>query len=368
LIRISYDKLRKSFYSALRSENFKESASILAKTDALFKYSAFSSILEPEVKKIEKAKKYVTTIKQFNAALNSQDLKMVRELFSQIKAVDPDLNNCIGCQKRIDELETKVYVRLKTNFKTAIGKENFEGAKASLEKLIRFDPELKNCPDCTLLLEKFGQLTEERKRFRFKIIKAGEYEIPQRLKPLLCYQGINKQCKVEIDKPFYIQAGEVTIDTFRRFVNRSDEKSPERFDKKWRQKDDGRVLRGNRPVECVTWQEVEEFSKWLSHKTQWNLRLPSYEQWVAACITYGEAKPILFESSDNPQSTLRAEIDHLIGNLREMSSTILPNGKYLLLGENYRTSPLSNDIGKEKSIYKDERWRGVGFRLVKMEN
>jgi hypothetical protein len=125
----------------------------------------------------------------------------------------------------------------------------------------------------------------------------------------------------------------------------------------------------NRPVENVSRQEAVEYAQWLSEKTGWDLRLPTMSQWVAACIKYAEDRPVLTTSTNQPVLKVRGDIDHLLGNLREWSSDICKNGKYRLLGENYMTDISDPDvIGRGYCVAETDKWTGVGFRLVKIEN
>jgi formylglycine-generating enzyme required for sulfatase activity len=89
---------------------------------------------------------------------------------------------------------------------------------------------------------------------------------------------------VRISKPYWMTATEITNSAYRLF-------DPVRLaDRAIRDPDTGRP---DRPVVRVSWQETQEFCRWLSQKTGREFRLPSEAQWewAARC---GSATPFWF--------------------------------------------------------------------------
>ena len=185
---------------------------------------------------------------------------------------------------------------------------------------------------------------------------------------------------IVIEQPFAIQAGEVTVGEFRSYADSLDEARRAQLGTWWEQDQDGTPYSDDRPVENISWQEAVAYAEWLSKKTGQNFRLPTVQQWAAACVKYGrEERPVLNRADNQPISTLRGkEIDHLLGNLREWSSDFCRKetdkkgrtySRYRLLGENYMTDPTDSEvIGTGHCAREDEQWAGVGFRLVRIGN
>lgn len=211
-------------------------------------------------------------------------------------------------------------------------------------------------------------------------VAKGNYEISPYLQQYVRYAfktGLLSN-PVTIAQDFSIQVGEVTVGEFRRYAESLDDTARADLGTRWAQGADGAPYDDDRPVENVTWQEASDYARWLSAKTQRDLRLPTLEQWIAACVKYAEEYPILKKTYDEPVSKLRSQVDHLLGNVREWSSSPCAGGGYRLLGENYRTKP--EYIGEDNCLYQSQktpekgfnpeesfRWPGVGFRLVNIE-
>ena len=85
--------------------------------------------------------------------------------------------------------------------------------------------------------------------------------------------------QVTLTKPYYLAAYETTIALYLKF----DPSFTKRLPKYQRGKD--RFGRGfeNHPVEGVTWQEAQEFCRWLSEKEGRVYRLPTEAEWEYAC-------------------------------------------------------------------------------------
>ena len=198
-------------------------------------------------------------------------------------------------------------------------------------------------------------------------VEAGNYKISPYLQQYVRYalsSGLLNN-PIIIDQSFSIQVGEVTVEEFRKYVESLDETSRQRVGSWWEKASDGSLYEEQRPVDNITWEEASNYAVWLSQQSGREFLLTSLEQWIAACVKYAEEFPILRKTYDQPSSKLRDQIDHLLGNLREFSSSSCGGGVYRLLGENYRTK--AESIGEENCIPVDVRWPGVGFRLITIE-
>jgi hypothetical protein len=196
-------------------------------------------------------------------------------------------------------------------------------------------------------------------------VPAGTYTMSAYLQRYIRYLDAEA---VDIETPFSIQAGEVTVSDFRRYVASLPPAQQDRLGRGWEQSADGTPYPDEQPVEHVSWQDASAYAAWLSQITGWDLRLPTVEQWAAACARYAESRPVLITETNRPLTELQGAIDHLLGNLREWSATACDDGTYRIVGENYMTDNLDPDmIGQGYCIAQDEHWSGVGFRLIKLE-
>ncbi|MCE9547459.1 MAG: formylglycine-generating enzyme family protein [Planctomycetia bacterium] len=107
--------------------------------------------------------------------------------------------------------------------------------------------------------------------------------------------------RVRITRPFYMGQCEVTVGQFRQFVDATHFKTqPERDgegawgynaktgkcegrDPKYSWHDPGFVQADDSPVIDVTWNDVNEFCRWLSKKEGKKYRLPTEAEWEYAC-------------------------------------------------------------------------------------
>lgn len=197
---------------------------------------------------------------------------------------------------------------------------------------------------------------------RWLSIAEGTYPFPEYL---LVYLRYLKKNVVVIDQRFSIQTAEVTVGEFREYAEGLDDASRRQLGTRWKEDSSGKSYGENRPVENVSWEEANAYTQWLSEQTGWDLRLPTVLQWAAACVKYAETRPALQTTENQPVSKIRGDIDHLLGNLREWSSDACDDRRYRLLGENYMSDP--DVIGKGYCAGANERWSGVGFRLVRIE-
>lgn len=197
------------------------------------------------------------------------------------------------------------------------------------------------------------------------LVQSGTYTMSGYLKRYIRYLDAEV---VTIETPFSIQAGEVTVGEFRRYVEDLDAEQRQAIGTRWEKSAEGTPYPEEQPVENVSWQDAQAYTTWLSAKSGWDLRLLTVEQWAAACTHYAESRPVLFTDTNHPLAEIQGTIDHLLGNLREWSATPCDNGRYRVLGENYMTDNLEPQVvGAGHCVGADEQWTGLGFRLVRIE-
>jgi formylglycine-generating enzyme required for sulfatase activity/serine/threonine protein kinase len=83
---------------------------------------------------------------------------------------------------------------------------------------------------------------------------------------------------VEITRPFYLGATEITVGQFRQFV---DEQGYQVGDGRWR--NPGFDQTDQHPVVFVSWNNAVDFCKWLSKKEGKEYRLPTEAEWEYSC-------------------------------------------------------------------------------------
>jgi formylglycine-generating enzyme required for sulfatase activity len=124
---------------------------------------------------------------------------------------------------------------------------------------------------------------EEKKKNAFKsqgFEYKGSYIIPAMVKinagTFQMGSNINDDEKpiheVSIKNDFYMGKYEVTFAEYDKFCENTNRKKPD---------DDG-FGRGTKPVINVSWNDANEYAKWLSKKTGQNYKLPSETQWEYA--------------------------------------------------------------------------------------
>ena len=192
-------------------------------------------------------------------------------------------------------------------------------------------------------------------------VSVGEYQPTPYLSR---YLGRFADQSVVIDQPFSIQIGEVTVGEFRQYVENLDKDSQQRIGVHWKEDLNGEPYSNNRPVDYISSRDAREYARWLGRKNGVEMRLPTYEQWAASVIKYSEDHPVLASKENMPLEELRSQPDHLIGNLREWSSELCGNNKYRLLGEDYMSDMES--LGELPCVKDTRRWKGTGFRLVRI--
>ena len=124
---------------------------------------------------------------------------------------------------------------------------------------------------------------------KFKLIPAGKFtmgspkeEIDRCLKQPGPYKGNvpteGPEHPVEITRPFYLGATEVTVGQFRQFV---DEEAYQVGDGRWRNPAFDQT--DQHPVVFVSWNNAVDFCKWLSKKEGKEYRLPTEAEWEYSC-------------------------------------------------------------------------------------
>ena len=206
-------------------------------------------------------------------------------------------------------------------------------------------------------------IRERRAHLAFQPVKAGEYPVSPYLRQYLNYLG---QEVITLQAGFAIQSHEVTVGEFREYVNSLDAAGRARVGSRWEKGRDGKPYPAERPVEYVNWQEAANYAVWLSQQTQWDLRLPTVTQWAAACTQYYEKNPVT-KIHNQPLAQIRSQVDHLLGNLREWSADACADDEYHLLGVNYMTDASDVKALGQAQCTADDKWNGIGFRLVRIE-
>jgi formylglycine-generating enzyme required for sulfatase activity len=109
---------------------------------------------------------------------------------------------------------------------------------------------------------------------RLVLIPAGSFTMGSPKSETGRSDNEGPQHQVTISKAFYMGVYEVTQPQYTQVMGRN----PSRF------KD------ANNPVECVRWEDVNDFCAKLSHKTGRTVRLPTEAQWEYACRAGSIAK------------------------------------------------------------------------------
>jgi len=187
---------------------------------------------------------------------------------------------------------------------------------------------------------------------------------------------------------FFIMRREVKVGEFRDYVDTLDETQIKKLGTAWRQEDqwdfpdaEPRYLPNDNPVASVPWWAANGYAQWLAEQTGCPLALPTYNQWVAAAISYASPKLAVIEDThfeQGPKQRMNEEpsggldlllmdsseklpsVLDLLGNLREWSRDKCDGGHYLL-GADYKTSQ-ANIIGEK--LCEGYILDTIGFRLV----
>ncbi len=108
------------------------------------------------------------------------------------------------------------------------------------------------------------------------------------------HQATEYQHQVEITRPFYISAHEITVDQFRAFVKSTERVMPTRefgYDQQtdkftygdFNWENPGWEQSGDDPVVLVSWQDATDYCQWLSTQEGRVFRLPTEAEWEYAC-------------------------------------------------------------------------------------
>ncbi|MBM3301589.1 MAG: SUMF1/EgtB/PvdO family nonheme iron enzyme, partial [Deltaproteobacteria bacterium] len=132
-------------------------------------------------------------------------------------------------------------------------------------------------------------------------IQGGEFWMGCVPNDSTCQEDEKPRHKVTLSG-YYIGKTEVTVGQFRQFVDDSGYKTEaEKGDGCWSQDDSGWGYKKwanwknpgfsqveNHPVVCVSWNDAQEYIKWLSKKTGENYRLPTEAEWEYAAKNQGK--------------------------------------------------------------------------------
>ena len=168
----------------------------------------------------------------------------------------------------------------------------------------------------------------------------------------------------EINYDFKIMVRELSVYHFQQYYDTLDTEQQNELGDSWKKAD------VNAPVDGIPYKYVTGYKNWLSEISGKTIRFPSIEEWMAACIHYytsqdrllNQYKPIY--NKEEPISKIRQHPDHLLGNLREWSSTPCEeNQKRFVLGANYMSSAIG--LFKATCANIEASWLGgIGIRLV----
>jgi formylglycine-generating enzyme required for sulfatase activity len=190
--------------------------------------------------------------------------------------------------------------------------------------------------------------------------------------------GLHKYMKGQINKPlyehpFYIMRREVQVWEFRQYVENLDTSKRAQLESKWLQDKNGLHYPDSNPVASVPWGAANDYADWLARETGCPLRLPTYNQWVAAAWQYAQSEQVVLRRDEhNPTVQQRAKLPppstvvDLLGNLREWATDssgpwpCLEGGHYTL-GEDYQTYPRLI-AGEPRCV--SQTLPTIGFRLV----
>ncbi|WP_020468670.1 bifunctional serine/threonine-protein kinase/formylglycine-generating enzyme family protein [Zavarzinella formosa] len=127
---------------------------------------------------------------------------------------------------------------------------------------------------------------------KFKLIPAGKFKMgssPEEIEywlnlveqegHKLFLRSESPEHEVEITKPFYLGATEVTVGQFRQFIEANPKYMPD--DDRWN--DPGFKQTNEHPVVWISWRDASEFCNWLSKKEGRKYRLPTEAEWEYAC-------------------------------------------------------------------------------------
>jgi formylglycine-generating enzyme required for sulfatase activity/predicted Ser/Thr protein kinase len=162
-------------------------------------------------------------------------------------------------------------------------------------------------------------ITSEVLGLKLRLIPAGEFEMGSDASDpdAVDDETVNgKKHHVQLSRPFYLGATEVTVGQFRKFVeaqgyqtdaeqdgrgaNGWDEKHGTfKLDRKFNWRSPGFPQQDDHPVVNVSWNDAQAFCEWLSKAEGQAYRLPTEAEWEYACRAGQSTR---FSSGDAPDS------------------------------------------------------------------
>ncbi len=236
--------------------------------------------------------------------------------------------------------------------------------------------------------------------------------------------GLDQPQEIDVVTRFAISAGEITVESFGRFVEatgyrpkrrrncRANDLNPRgRRNQTWQKP--GYSQGDRHPVACVDFQAATRYAAWLSEETGADYRLPAEAEWLVAADGFGrpqldannicefgnvadasylkknrkrpaypcddgraEPGPVRQVSADDPR------FSGFVGGLSEWGSDCWdPNsttlgwdaglvtdgdcGAGIIRGVSFRTEPVDNPLSYRKRLPEDRAFDSVGFRVVR---
>lgn len=214
---------------------------------------------------------------------------------------------------------------------------------------------------------------------------------------------------VQVQRPFYMGACEVTVDQFRTFVEATGYRTVAEldgggftFDEQtgemrqcpeitWRNPGVWNEQRGDHPVVQVSWEDAHAFCLWLSRQEQREYRLPNEAEWEFACragrsvtsfpddvASQLDASTWYAANSDFALHPVRSKLPnafglyHMLGNVQEWCADArwpeqaTPDNRPFrpVRGGAFDTDAENTHCGVSQISYPSYRCRTYGFRVV----
>jgi HPt (histidine-containing phosphotransfer) domain-containing protein len=371
------------------SENIAE---IQAQIDAIQTKIASTPVPTTQLKNVQKQIKDIQT--QINQCPESSNIQIV-ELHQRIKEIYSQLVDNI--QKQLETIEEQMSTESRSSLtpKLETLREQVEAIQEAISGTI-------GGPAITALQRRLNDLQE--KIEQLIVILSVNREMPQCLSsaspemqnklqmffvPPVQKRKVPKYLHVWMkgianskinESAFFIMRREIKVGEFRDYVNTLNETQRQKLGTAWRQEEQWDLPDEN-PVGFVPWWAANGYAQWLAKKTGCPLALPTYNQWVAAAISYASPKLAVIQDThfeSGPKQRMNEEssggldlllmgssenlpsVLDLLGNLREWSRDEC-NGGHYLLGADYKTSR-ANILGEK--VCEAYALDTIGFRLV----
>ena len=198
-------------------------------------------------------------------------------------------------------------------------------------------------------LAKLGQY---RQLLPSMVVFAGEYPIPAFIYSIWVEANTPT---VQVNNSFYMMTREVTINDFNHYLKATNQSSVQ-------SKNSSAC-----PITEVSWQQAAAYARWLTKQTGCEMRLPSYQEWLAAVTLYSKPEMANVRPHRNAAPSkldCSTTIIHLLGNIQEWSRDTQYNTKICGEGGHY---VLGNNYLSEKStqpICQFQKSKTIGFRLI----